>query len=77
MDDTRKVEIMVAGVGWAEIDFMQLVEGDMFRLFESTGEIVMDDFGRTVFTATCDAYEHDGIGSISVDGFELPVERTE
>lgn len=55
--EPRQVEIMVAGVGWTPCKFSDVIEGDLFRLFEETGEAVIDDKGNTQFTAIKDAYQ--------------------
>ena len=52
----RQVEIMVAGAGWTKCKFSDVFEGDQFRLFESTGEPVIDNNGQTEFVAIKDAY---------------------
>lgn len=56
--EPRQVEIMVEGVGWTPCKFSDVIAGDQFRLFEETGEVVVDDKGKMVFTAIKDAYEH-------------------
>lgn len=54
--ELRKVEIMVAGVGWTPCKFSDVVEGDLFRLFEATGEPVVLDDGSSEFRASADAF---------------------
>ena len=51
MVDMRKVEVF-RDEGWTEINFSELGEGDKFRLFESTGEKVVDPKGRGVWIAS-------------------------
>jgi len=54
--ERRTIEIMVAGVGWCPAKWAEIVEGDTFRLFEETGEIVEVD-GVTEFEAIKDSYQ--------------------
>lgn len=68
--DTRKIEryeyIWDETYDWIVVDFKDLKEGDKFRMFEPTGEPVVDkEFNETEFIAKCDAYiNEDGIWSI-------------
>jgi hypothetical protein len=55
--EKRKVEIMVAGIGWSPCSFGDVVAGDLFRLFEETGEPVNDLEGNTEFEASEDAHQ--------------------
>lgn len=55
MQDTRRVEIMIAGTGWTPCKFSDVMEGDMFRIFESDGTPVSSN-GETEFTASANAY---------------------
>ena len=41
---------------WVDIPFQQIKEGDVFRIFERSGDPVTDQEGNAVFTATSDAY---------------------
>ena len=44
MSDLRKVEVLSnRDQQWKEIPFEQLRKGDTFRMFESTGEPVLDE----------------------------------
>lgn len=54
--EQRKCEILKSN-DWKEIDFKGLKENNIFRLFEPTGEPVIDEDGSTKFAAECDAYE--------------------
>lgn len=66
--DYRKVEIKKNGK-WIEYDFSRLKKGDIFRLYEKTGEIVKDDKGNTEFVATSEPYlTAEGILSIKAFG---------
>ena len=65
-EEIRTVEVMVAGAGWSPVDFRELLEGDVFRMFEATGEVVMDDTGNTEWEAEGDAYERSGTWTIIV-----------
>lgn len=53
--DMRKVELF-KNDEWREIDFKQLKEGDKFRVFESTGEKVIDPKGHSEWIASCPAF---------------------
>lgn len=67
--DTRTVEVLV-GDRWEPCNFEDLNTGWVFRLRESTGEIVENAAECTVFEATEAAYESDGImrvNCVSVD----------
>jgi hypothetical protein len=50
MSEDRKVEIL-RNSSWQEVNFEQLKVGDTFRLFELTGEPVVDHKGNTIFYA--------------------------
>jgi hypothetical protein len=57
--DLRKVEIKVDGVGWTPCKFGDVVKGDVFRLFEATGEPVVLPDGQDVFESAENAFfEH-------------------
>jgi len=60
MTELRKVEIMLADVGWTEAKFRDVMKGDHFRLFEVTGEAVVDGEGNTEFVAAKNAYQVEG-----------------
>ena len=52
---------------WIEIDFKDLKENDIFRLYEPSGEKVMDEGGKYQFVALCAAYQNeDGIWTTNV-----------
>ena len=52
---------------WKEIEFENLKENDIFRLFENTGEEVIGDNGQVEFTASCDAFsDEDGIWCVDI-----------
>lgn len=55
MQDFRKVEILKDGE-WNEANFESIRAGDIFRMFESTGETVMDNNGNTQFLAKTRPY---------------------
>jgi hypothetical protein len=64
--EQRKCEILKSNT-WKEIDFKDLKENDIFRLFEPTGESVKDIDGSTKFAAMCDAYQNeDGIWTTDI-----------
>jgi len=52
--ELREVEIKVAG-RWTPCKFSDVVKGDTFRLFESTGEPVVLPDGLAEFIASDDA----------------------
>jgi hypothetical protein len=57
MSDQRRTE-RKNGDTWEPIDFSDLRAGDIFRLFESTGEPVVDPMDDSAeFLSLCDAYE--------------------
>lgn len=64
--DYRKVQKQDPNLYWHDIDFKELKDGNIFRMFESTGEPVCNPEGETEFIATCDAYLKDDIWTIEV-----------
>ncbi len=65
--DRRKIEIMIAGIGWCPCDISDIVEGDQFRVFEETGDPVKWGNNNTIFMATKDAYKRsDGVWFIYI-----------
>lgn len=66
MEDLRKVEVLKDGK-WQEIEFKKIHKGDIFRLFESTGEPVMDNNGKTEFVAKNEPYmTSDGVLGVDI-----------
>lgn len=66
MNDVRRAEILANGK-WRETDFENIKAGDMFRLFESTGEPVTDKKGNSNFTAKTDAHiTGDGVYGVDI-----------
>lgn len=65
---TRKVETYKNGE-WAELEFMDLKEGDLFRMFEPTGERVegLDYFaGTNEWVCTTGPYlRDDGVWTVN------------
>lgn len=55
MMDMRKVELFTNGK-WNKIYFNELQKGDRFRLFESTGERVVDSKGCDEWVATSSSF---------------------
>lgn len=55
MLDLRKVELLKDGE-WIEIEFYELKEDDIFRMFESTGEEVYNNNGENILVALSDAF---------------------
>jgi hypothetical protein len=75
METKRKTEVL-GETGWVEIEFRDLKAGDTFRLFEPTGEIVIDHTGKNEFYAVTNA-EIDPIHneySIRIDGEDPDLE---
>jgi hypothetical protein len=65
--DLRKVQRQDPNLYWHDIDFKDIKEGNIFRMFESTGEPVYDNKGETEFVADCDAYTNiDGIWTVDI-----------
>jgi hypothetical protein len=53
--------------GWEKINFREIKKGDLFRLFEPTGESVISEFGEIEFLALKDAYvNEDGIWKVDI-----------
>ncbi|MBZ4649251.1 hypothetical protein [Thermosipho sp. (in: thermotogales)] len=53
--DFRKVQKFVDGE-WRNINFEDLKKGDKFRMFETTGEPVVDDYNVSEFVAESDPF---------------------
>ena len=67
--EARRTEKLVDGE-WVEFEFLDLKEGDIFRMMESdTGEMVCDNDGNCEWTATGDAYvdPESKVGTIKCD----------
>jgi hypothetical protein len=62
-EEKRRVEIL-RNEKWVDYEFMDLKNGDIFRLFESTGEPV--DYGRP-WIATGSAYSNNGVGTVDCE----------
>lgn len=61
----RKIEVNRDGV-WFPILFKDLHKGNTFRMFESTGEPVIDDKGNTDFIAISEPYLSNNTLTINV-----------
>jgi len=57
--DIRKAQIKDEKLQWKDINFKDLKNGNVFRLFESTGEEVFGLSNKTDFIANSDAYLND------------------
>lgn len=66
MSDLRKVQALRDNK-WLGINFKELVNGDIFRLFEPDGEVVKDKLNDDEFVAISDPYYH-------VDGLTLMID---
>lgn len=51
---------------WRVIDFVEIVEGDRFRLFESTGEAVIDKKGKREWVAASKVFNNFGDSVVNV-----------
>lgn len=56
---------------WKDIDFIQLKQGDKFRMFEPDGEIVKDKNNNTEFNAIGDVYFHEECKTWAIDIAEI------
>lgn len=66
MERWRRAERKVKD-DWQEIKFETLKTGDVFRLFNPTGDPVRDREGKTIFKATSDAYpEPEPVGNFGI-----------
>lgn len=66
MQELRKTEIFKNN-SWVTISFKEIKNKDRFRLYEPTGEIVMDNNGITEFIAQSDAFLGPGTGVHTID----------
>jgi hypothetical protein len=65
----RRVERRVNHKKWEEVPFMELTSGCTFRMFESDGTPVVDEKGRSQWTAACKPFKKpNGDLSINVYG---------
>lgn len=65
--DYRKVQKQDTNSNWHDIDFKDLKENDIFRMFEPTGEPVVGNHGTTEFVAYSDAYIKDDLWQINAE----------
>jgi hypothetical protein len=65
--ERRRVEIFVDGQ-WVhlESELADIKTGDLYRLFEPTGEAVVNEDGQSEFKATSDSYFDTLIGEYKV-----------
>lgn len=74
MEDLRRVEILRNGQ-WQEVDFGFIKAGDIFRMFEATGEPVVDNNGNRLFIAISNPYKtKEGLWVVKI---ELKEEKNE
>lgn len=66
MSVTSRICKKLIGSSFEEVEFDTLRKGDLFMLFEPTGELVKDQHSNTVFTAISDPYVVDGVCGIKV-----------
>ena len=61
MSDVRKVEVLSKRDNkWKSIPFEMIRKGDVFRMFEPTGEPVMDKSNNHIFIANSDPVVTEG-----------------
>jgi hypothetical protein len=65
----RKVEKLIDNE-WVKINFETLERGDAFRMFEPTGEEVIDDEGKKSWICGSDSYINDD-GQWTVNIYKL------
>lgn len=58
---------MKRGEAWVRIDFEEIRKGDVFRLIELDGKILVDESGRTEFEAISETYWSDDINTAAVE----------
>jgi hypothetical protein len=63
MNNIRKVEVLKDDT-FTEIQFSQLKNGDVFKLFEPTGEPVFNEAGTVFHKALSDPFKEDGVWMI-------------
>lgn len=66
MNKCRKCQTYTAGA-WHDIYMKCVKKGDVFRLFEPTGEPVSSN-GITEFEALSDAFLTDGVWTVTTEG---------
>ena len=70
MKDLRKVEVLINNE-WVERDFAELRKGVKFKMFEPTGEPVVDNEGETEWIAISDPFKTEsGVWAIEIDSRE-------
>jgi len=70
LNSTRITEVLVSGT-WGEVHFGDLRMGDVFRLFESNGAVVIDPEGYTQWTVI--GLPTPFIGPVPEDLFGIPL----
>ena len=55
MENTRVAEVFKDGK-WVRIPFSEIKSGNLVRLFEDTGEPVLDNHGNSTFIAKTDTH---------------------
>lgn len=65
MLDLRKIEVL-KDLKWQEVQFYELRDGDIFRMFKSTGEPVFNTDEQTIFYASSNPFGSDGVWSIDI-----------
>lgn len=66
MEDTRRVQIKDADLNWHDMEFTDLKDGDIFRMFESTGEPVIGLNDTTEWTVNGDVYSDWGTFVVNI-----------
>lgn len=66
-ENLRRVQRRDNNLYWHDIEFEELKDGDTFRMFELTGEPVLDENGNWEFITNCDAFiNDDGIWAVEI-----------
>lgn len=66
MIKTRRVEVFKKNK-WSEIEFTELKVGDIFRMFEPTGEFVTGIEGETEWICTSDPFYINGVLAVNAE----------
>ncbi len=66
----RKV-VVLRDDDWQEIPFEQLKNGDTFRMYEPTGEPILNEAGTVFHKATSEPFLKDGIWAIEAVPLKL------
>jgi len=76
MEESRKIEIL-RNNKWVESKFAEIVNGDIFRMFEPTGAKVIDEDGNTNFRAVSEVYSRAADSVLTVNVVSEPERKIE